>query len=88
MPYSPREIAEQARKMVAGEGVVFAADGVLAYPFAPRGSLRSCRAAKPSAPSSPRWASCGSCSTARHLPRPVATRLGGDTLDPRHNGLI
>jgi len=39
MPYSPREIAEQVRKMVAGEGVVFAdlfaADGVLAYPFAP-----------------------------------------------------
>jgi hypothetical protein len=92
MPYSPREIAEQVRKMVAGEGVVFAdlfaADGVLAYPFAPRGSLRSCGAAKPSAPSSPRWASRGSCSTARHLPRPVATRLGGDTLDPRHNGLI
>jgi len=24
MPYSPREIAEQVRKMVAGEGVVFA----------------------------------------------------------------
>jgi uncharacterized protein len=41
MPYSPREIAEQVRKMVAGEGVVFAdlfaADGVLAYPFCPRG---------------------------------------------------
>jgi uncharacterized protein len=41
MPYSPREIAEQVRKMVAGEGVVFAdlfaADGVLTYPFAPPG---------------------------------------------------
>ena len=41
MPYSPREIAEQVRRMVAGEGVVFAdlfaADGVLAYPFAPPG---------------------------------------------------
>jgi hypothetical protein len=41
MPYSLREIAEQVRKMVAGEGVVFAdlfaADGVLAYPFCPRG---------------------------------------------------
>ena len=42
MPYSLREIAEQVRKMVAGEeGVVFAdlfaADGVLAYPFAPPG---------------------------------------------------
>jgi hypothetical protein len=35
---SPREVAEQVRKMVAGEGVVFAdlfaADGVLTYPFA------------------------------------------------------
>ncbi|MGH3251931.1 MAG: nuclear transport factor 2 family protein [Trebonia sp.] len=41
MPLSPREVAEQVRKMVAGEGVVFAdlfaADGVLAYPFAPPG---------------------------------------------------
>jgi uncharacterized protein len=41
MPYTPREIAEQVRKMVAGDGVVFAdlfaADGVLAYPFAPPG---------------------------------------------------
>ena len=39
MPYSPREIAEQVRKMVAEERVVFAdlfaADGVLAHPFAP-----------------------------------------------------
>jgi uncharacterized protein len=39
MPMSPREVADQVRKMVAGEGVVFAdlfaADGVLAYPFAP-----------------------------------------------------
>ena len=38
MPMSPREVAEQVRKMVAGEGVVFAdlfaADGVLTYPFA------------------------------------------------------
>ena len=38
MPRSPREIAEQVRKMVAGEGVtfadLFAAEGVLAYPFA------------------------------------------------------
>jgi hypothetical protein len=38
---SPREVAEQVRRMVAGEGVVFAdlfaADGVLAYPFAPPG---------------------------------------------------
>ena len=35
---SPREVAEDVRRMVAGEGVVFAdlfaADGVLAYPFA------------------------------------------------------
>lgn len=41
MPRTPREIAEQVRKMVAGEGVVladlFAADGVMAYPFAPPG---------------------------------------------------
>jgi ketosteroid isomerase-like protein len=38
MPRTPREIAEEVRKMVAGEGVVFAdlfaADGVIAYPFA------------------------------------------------------
>jgi hypothetical protein len=38
MSRSPREIADQVRRMVAGEGVVFAdlfaADGVLAYPFA------------------------------------------------------
>jgi len=38
MPRTPREIADEVRKMVAGEGVVFAdlfaADGVLAYPFA------------------------------------------------------
>ena len=38
MPRTPRQVAEQVRKMVAGEGVVFAdlfaADGVLAYPFA------------------------------------------------------
>jgi uncharacterized protein len=35
---TPREIAEQVRRMVAGEGVefadLFAEDGVLAYPFA------------------------------------------------------
>jgi uncharacterized protein len=41
MPYTPREIAEQVRKMVAGEGAVlaglFAADGVMTYPFAPPG---------------------------------------------------
>ena len=41
MPLTPREVAEQVRKMVAGEGVVFAdlfaADGVIAYPFAPPG---------------------------------------------------
>jgi uncharacterized protein len=38
MSRSPREVAEQVRRMVAGEGVVFAdlfaVDGVLAYPFA------------------------------------------------------
>jgi ketosteroid isomerase-like protein len=41
MPLTPRQVAEQVRKMVAGEEVVFAdlfaADGVLAYPFAPPG---------------------------------------------------
>jgi hypothetical protein len=38
MSRSPREVAEQVRRMVAGEGVtfadLFAQDGVLAYPFA------------------------------------------------------
>jgi ketosteroid isomerase-like protein len=42
MSRTPREVAEQVRRMVAGEPVVFAdlfaADGVLAYPFAPPGS--------------------------------------------------
>jgi uncharacterized protein len=41
MSRTPRQVAEQVRAMVAGEGVVFAdlfaADGVLAYPFAPPG---------------------------------------------------
>jgi uncharacterized protein len=41
-PLSPREVAEQVRRMVAGAEVVFAdlfaADGVLAYPFAPPGA--------------------------------------------------
>ena len=41
MSRTPREVAELVRKMVAGEEVVFAdlfaADGVLAYPFAPPG---------------------------------------------------
>ena len=44
MSGSPREVAEEVRRMVAGEGVVFAdlfaADGVLAYPFAPPGQPR------------------------------------------------
>jgi ketosteroid isomerase-like protein len=38
MSRTPREVAELVRKMVAGEGIsfadLFAADGVLAYPFA------------------------------------------------------
>jgi uncharacterized protein len=42
MSRTPREVAEQVRRMVAGEPVVFAdlfaADGVLAYPFAAPGS--------------------------------------------------
>jgi uncharacterized protein len=41
MSRTPRQVAEQVRAMVAGEGVVFAdlfaADGILAYPFAPPG---------------------------------------------------
>jgi uncharacterized protein len=44
MSSSPREVAELVRKMVAGEGVVFAdlfaADGVLSYPFAAPGMPR------------------------------------------------
>ncbi len=47
MPLTPREVAEQVRKMVAGEGVafadLFAADGVLAYPFAPPGHPQELR---------------------------------------------
>jgi uncharacterized protein len=38
MPYTPREVAELVRRMVAGEDIVFAdlfaPDGVIAYPFA------------------------------------------------------
>lgn len=41
---SPREVVEQVRRMVAGEEVsfadLFAADGVLRYPFAPPGMPR------------------------------------------------
>ncbi|WP_219415819.1 nuclear transport factor 2 family protein [Pseudonocardia nigra] len=44
MSRTPREVVEQVRRMVAGEGVVFAdlfaADGVLRYPFAPPGMPR------------------------------------------------
>ena len=44
MSRSPREVVEQVRRMVAGEGVVFAdlfaPDGVLSYPFAPPGTPR------------------------------------------------
>ena len=47
MSRSPREIAEEVRRMVAGEGVVFAdlfaAEGVLTYPFAPPGQPRELR---------------------------------------------
>ncbi|HEY5984771.1 MAG TPA: nuclear transport factor 2 family protein [Streptosporangiaceae bacterium] len=47
MSRSPREVAEQVRRMVAGEGVVFAdlfaEDGVLAYPFAMPGQPRELR---------------------------------------------
>lgn len=44
---SPHEVVEQVRRMVAGEGVVFAdlfaIDGVLAYPFAAPGQPRELR---------------------------------------------
>jgi uncharacterized protein len=44
---SPREVVEQIRRMVAGEGVVFAdlfaADGVLRFPFAAPGTPRELR---------------------------------------------
>jgi uncharacterized protein len=44
MSRSPREVVEDVRRMVAGEGVVFgdlfAQDGVLRYPFAPPGMPR------------------------------------------------
>jgi uncharacterized protein len=47
MHRSPREVIEQVRRMVAGEGVVFAdlfaEDGVLRYPFAPPGTPRELR---------------------------------------------
>ncbi len=41
MPLTPREVAEQVRRMVGGENLpfadMFAEDGVLTYPFAPPG---------------------------------------------------
>jgi ketosteroid isomerase-like protein len=47
MTNSPREVVEQVRRMVAGEGVVFAdlfaEDGVLEYPFAMPGQPRELR---------------------------------------------
>ncbi len=47
MNRTPREVVEQVRRMVAGEGVVFAdlfaADGVLTYPFAAPGMPRELR---------------------------------------------
>lgn len=47
MSLSPREVAEQVRRMVAGQSVdfagLFAPDGVLAYPFAPPGQPRELR---------------------------------------------
>lgn len=50
MASSPREVVEQVRRMVAGEGVVFAdlfaEDGVLEYPFAMPGQPRQLRGRK------------------------------------------
>jgi ketosteroid isomerase-like protein len=47
MVRSPRQVAELVRRMVAGEGVVFAdlfaEDGVLRFPFAPPGMPREIR---------------------------------------------
>ncbi len=47
MTNSPREVVEQVRRMVAGEGVVFAdlfaPDGVLEYPFTLPGQPRELR---------------------------------------------
>ncbi len=47
MTSSPREVVEQVRRMVAGEGIVFAdlfaEDGVLEYPFALPGQPRELR---------------------------------------------
>ena len=47
MDRSPREVAELVRRMVAGQGVVFAdlfaEDGVLRFPFAPPGMPREIR---------------------------------------------
>jgi ketosteroid isomerase-like protein len=47
MGRSPREVVEQVRRMVAGEGVafadLFAPDGVLTYPFAMPGTPRELR---------------------------------------------
>ena len=52
MDRSPREVAELVRRMVAGEGVVFADlfadDGVLRFPFAPPGMPREIRASRTS----------------------------------------
>jgi ketosteroid isomerase-like protein len=47
MSRTPREIAEEVRKMVAGEGVtfadLFAPEGVIVFPFAPPGMPRELR---------------------------------------------
>jgi len=47
MPSSPREIVEQVRRAVTGEGVaiadLFAEDGVMEYPFAMPGQPRQLR---------------------------------------------
>ena len=44
MSRSPRDVVEDVRRMVAGEGILFgdlfAEDGVLRYPFAPPGTPR------------------------------------------------
>lgn len=63
---TPSEIAEQVRRMVAGEGVVFAdlfaVDGVLEYPFACPANRPDSSGGKPSAGTSPTLPQPGPCS--------------------------
>lgn len=66
---------------------LFAADGVLAYPFPP-GQPPELRGREAIRAFFAQMGQSRELFDGPALPRPVATRLGGDTLDPRHNGLI